>query len=106
MVMRLLWKAVEGPPRNWRSIAKALILVDHILKHGAEKVVADVQQHKHDIAALTDFSYIEGNLDRGSGGTRVIATECSQMPLVLLFLSGKCGHDCFGILLHKCVSCL
>lgn len=66
--MRLVWKTVESAPRNWRSIAKALILVEHLTKHGAEKVVGDVQQHIHDINALTEFRYFEGHLDRGTGG--------------------------------------
>lgn len=66
--MRLVWKTIDSPPRNWRAIAKALILLDHLVKNGAEKVVADAQQHIHDITYLNDFRYIEGNLDRGSGG--------------------------------------
>ncbi|CAM9451354.1 unnamed protein product [Scytosiphon promiscuus] len=66
-IMRLVWKTIESPPRNWRSIAKALILLDHLVKNGAEKVVADVQQHIHDITYLNEFRYMEGHLDRGSG---------------------------------------
>jgi len=66
--MRLVWKTIESPPRNWRAIAKTLILVDHLMKNGAEKVVGDVQMHIHDIRALSDFRYMEGSLDRGSGG--------------------------------------
>lgn len=68
MVMRLLWKAVEAPPRNWRSISKALVLADHLLKHGAERVLGDVLQHVHDIDALTDFTYYDGNHDTGAVG--------------------------------------
>ena len=68
--MRLVWKTIDSPPRNWRAIAKALILLDHLVKNGAEKVVADAQQHIHDITYLNEFRYIEGNLDRGSGGER------------------------------------
>ncbi|CAN0355111.1 unnamed protein product, partial [Pylaiella littoralis] len=66
-VMRLVWKTINSAPRNWRSIAKALILLEHLVKNGAEKVVADVQQHIHDITYLNDFRFTEGNLDRGSG---------------------------------------
>lgn len=66
--MRLVWKSVDAPPRNWRSIAKALILIDHLIRNGAEKVVGDVQHHIHDIAFLTEFRYLDGNLDRGRGG--------------------------------------
>ena len=66
--MRMVWKTVESPARNWRAIAKALILVDHLIKNGAEKVVGDVQMHVYDIRALSEFRYMEGNLDRGSGG--------------------------------------
>ncbi|CAM9696630.1 unnamed protein product, partial [Hapterophycus canaliculatus] len=65
--MRLVWKTIDSPPRNWRSIAKALILLDHLVKNGAEKVVANVQDHIHDITYLNEFRYMEGHLDRGSG---------------------------------------
>lgn len=68
MVMRLVWKTLDGPGRNWRSIAKGLVLVDHLLRHGAERIVSGVQQHIHDIRGLTDFSYLEGHIDRGNPG--------------------------------------
>lgn len=66
--MRLVWKTIDSPPRNWRSISKALILVDHLIKHGAERVVADAQQHVHDIACLNEFRYVEAMYDTGGGG--------------------------------------
>ncbi|CAM9443166.1 unnamed protein product [Ectocarpus sp. 6 AP-2014] len=64
-VMQLVWRIIASPPRNWRSISKVLILVDHLVKHGAERVVADVQQHIHDIACLNDFRYVEAMYDTG-----------------------------------------
>ncbi|CAN0500444.1 unnamed protein product [Ectocarpus sp. 8 AP-2014] len=67
-VMRLVWKTIDSPPRNWRSISKALVLVDHLVKHGAERVVADVQQHVHEIACLNKFRYVENMYDTGGGG--------------------------------------
>ncbi|CAN0044793.1 unnamed protein product, partial [Ectocarpus sp. 12 AP-2014] len=66
-VMRLVWKTIDSPPRNWRSISKALVLVDHLVKHGAERVVADVQQHVHEIACLNEFRYVENMYDTGGG---------------------------------------
>ncbi|CBJ31753.1 conserved unknown protein [Ectocarpus siliculosus] len=73
-VMRLVWKTIDSPPRNWRSISKALVLVDHLVKHGAERVVADVQQHVHEIACLNEFRYVENMYDTG-GGVREKARE-------------------------------
>lgn len=68
MVTRLLWKTIDGPGRNWRSITKGLVLIDHLLMHGAERIVSDVQQHVHEIRGLTEFRYLEGNVDRGRAG--------------------------------------
>lgn len=81
--MRLVWKTVDGPPRTWRSIAKALILIEHLIRHGAEKVIGDVQQHIHDITFLTEFRYLDGNLDRGRGGV-----------LLLVLVSAVCNVGC------------
>lgn len=78
--MRLIWKTLDGPGRNWRSIAKGLVLVDHLLRHGAERIVSDVQQHIHDIRGLTEFSYLEGHLDRGNGGA--LGNARSARPLL------------------------
>lgn len=85
---------MESAPRNWRSIAKALILVEHLTKHGAEKVVGDVQQHIHDINALAEFRYYEGHLDRGSGGAARgnISRPCISTTFVLLIRRSAVAH--------------
>ncbi|CAM9097921.1 unnamed protein product [Discosporangium mesarthrocarpum] len=63
--MQTIWRTIEGPPRNWRSISKALQLLDHLLKHGAERITSEARDHIHTIRSLTEFTYYEGHLDKG-----------------------------------------
>ena len=43
-VMKAIWSALDQPGRNWRSVFKALTLLDHLVKNGAERVVEDVSE--------------------------------------------------------------
>ena len=40
--MKAIWSALDQPGRNWRSVFKALTLLDHLVKNGAERVVEEV----------------------------------------------------------------
>lgn len=67
-VMRMIWKTIDAPPRHWKSKAKALIVLDHLVKNGAERIVADAQQHIHDISYLHEFKYVDSGIEHGTGG--------------------------------------
>ncbi|EKU23195.1 epsin, partial [Nannochloropsis gaditana CCMP526] len=40
-VLKAIWSALDLPGRSWRSIFKALTLLDHLVKNGAERVVEE-----------------------------------------------------------------
>jgi len=43
-VLKAIWSALDLPGRSWRSIFKALTLLDHLVKNGAERVVEEVRE--------------------------------------------------------------
>ncbi len=66
-IMSILWSALEAPKREWRKVFKALGLLEHLIKHGTELVVEDSRDRIYRIRALTNFSYQDGNNDKGTG---------------------------------------
>jgi hypothetical protein len=45
-IMGMLWKRMLVDNRNcWRRVYKSLILLEHLLKHGAERVVGCAHRH-------------------------------------------------------------
>ncbi|CAM9352176.1 unnamed protein product, partial [Chrysoparadoxa australica] len=63
----LLWKTITSQARNWRSIYKGLILLQHLLINGAERIITDTIEHISELQHLADFAYFEGAMDRGNG---------------------------------------
>lgn len=66
-VMNAVWKAMDSNGRNWRIVFKALTLLEHLVKNGAERCVADARDRSHKIRTLQDFAHHEGQTDRGNG---------------------------------------
>jgi hypothetical protein len=46
---------------------QSLCLVEHLIKNGNERIVEETRDRLRFIRALTDFSFFEGPIDRGSG---------------------------------------
>ena len=68
VVSQLLWESMEGQrPAAWRIVFKGLTLLEHLVKHGSERVVDDARNHGHVLRSLQQFNYYEGTVDRGLG---------------------------------------
>jgi ENTH domain len=68
VVTRLMWDSMENQrPSAWRVVFKALTLLEHLVKNGAERCVDDARNHSHVLRALGQFNYYEGTIDRGLG---------------------------------------
>ncbi|CAN0179013.1 unnamed protein product, partial [Phaeothamnion confervicola] len=78
-VMRLLFKAIESPPRSWRSIFKGLALLEYLITCGAERVVDEARDHVHILTMLRDFSYFDKMLDRGAGVREKAGAVCELL---------------------------
>lgn len=56
-VMSMLWKRMFQEKENWRATYKSLILLNHLIKNGSEKVVTSSREHMYDLKSLENFSY-------------------------------------------------
>lgn len=61
---------LEKEASQWRSIYKALQLLEYLIKHGSERVVDDARAHISTIKMLRNFHYIDEKAkDQGINGT-------------------------------------
>ena len=68
MIHQMIWNALDNPrPAAWRVVFKALTLLEHLVKNGAERCVDECRNHSHSLRGLFSFNYYEGTIDRGQG---------------------------------------
>lgn len=58
-IMRIIWKRLNDNGKNWRHVFKALVLLEHLVKTGSERVVKACKENIHSIQTLKDFQYID-----------------------------------------------
>eukprot|EP00457_Paulinella_chromatophora_P003726 gb/GEZN01003734.1/.p1 GENE.gb/GEZN01003734.1/~~gb/GEZN01003734.1/.p1 ORF type:complete len:637 (-),score=165.08 gb/GEZN01003734.1/:109-2019(-) len=67
-VMPLLWKRIGAPSKQWQVIYKGLILLEHLIRHGAERVIDDSRDHLMELRSLQNFRFTDDEgKERGSG---------------------------------------
>jgi len=77
--MPLVWKRVQDIPKNWTVIYKALCLLEHLVRHGSQKVIDDARENLSKIRYLQEFQYQdEQSRERGSG-IRAKAKEIADL---------------------------
>ncbi|CBJ27650.1 conserved unknown protein [Ectocarpus siliculosus] len=57
IVLPLIWTSLQSPSREWRKVFKALCLLEHLIKNGAERVIEDARDNLHRVRMLSDFNY-------------------------------------------------
>ncbi|ETV81143.1 hypothetical protein H257_05734 [Aphanomyces astaci] len=67
LVMKKVWEAMDAEGRQWRTVFKALALLDHLIKNGTERVVENARDHMFKLRTLSDFNYYDGSADKGAG---------------------------------------
>ena len=68
VITRKIWEAMDAEGRQWRSVYKALSLLEHLIKNGTERVIENARDHMFKLRHLSGFSYHDGSVDRGNGG--------------------------------------
>ena len=58
MVMSMMWKRLNDMGKNWRHVYKSLLLLDYLLKTGAEHIVTEVKENKFAVQSLLGGSYL------------------------------------------------
>lgn len=62
VIMKHLWEKLTLKPKEWRRIAKALHVMDYLVKNGAPRIIQDLKDDLYKIRAFQDFSFKEGNV--------------------------------------------
>ena len=61
----VIWKRLNDHGKNWRHVYKSLVLLDHLIKYGNERVSHQCKENIFAIQTLKDFQYIEDQKDQG-----------------------------------------
>ncbi|CAF3946255.1 unnamed protein product [Rotaria sp. Silwood2] len=64
-IMPIIWKRLNDHGKNWRHVYKSLVLLDHLIKYGNERVSQQCKENIFAIQTLKDFQYIEDQKDQG-----------------------------------------
>ena len=86
---------------------KALLLLEHLLKHGPGKIVGDVQSSASVLERLTLFEYKDANLkDHGAlGPLRRAAPRCAFCALACRRRVAACGPPIIGRCRSRSAAC-
>lgn len=61
-VMGSLWKRMlHENKRSWRRVYKSLILLNYLIKNGAEKVTSNAREHLFDLRLLENYQFVDEN---------------------------------------------
>eukprot|EP00040_Diaphanoeca_grandis_P018583 m.97780 g.97780 ORF g.97780 m.97780 type:complete len:496 (+) comp27009_c0_seq1:67-1554(+) len=67
LAMAMVWKRLNDTGKNWRHVFKGLVLLDYLLKTGAEHVIQEVKQNKFALQCLLEFVYVDSRgVDKGT----------------------------------------
>lgn len=64
--MKHLWEKIQSKPKEWRRIAKALHVMDYLVKNGAPRVIQDIKDDLYKIRQFQDFVFKENNVEQGA----------------------------------------
>mmetsp|Transcript_6290 Transcript_6290/g.20509 ORF Transcript_6290/g.20509 Transcript_6290/m.20509 type:complete len:527 (-) Transcript_6290:69-1649(-) len=67
LIMNAIWRRLDEPGKHWRHIYKTLLLLDYLLKNGAEQVAAEARAHILQISTLTSFRHVDPETGKDVG---------------------------------------
>lgn len=65
LLFQVIWKRLNDHGKNWRHVYKSLVLLDHLIKFGNERVSQQCKENIFAIQTLKDFQYVEDQKDQG-----------------------------------------
>lgn len=61
-VMSMLWRRMLiDNQTNWRRTYKSLVVLNYLIRNGAERVVTSSREHIYDLKSLENYAYIDEN---------------------------------------------
>eukprot|EP01029_Cantina_marsupialis_P013622 TRINITY_DN301_c0_g1_i1.p1 TRINITY_DN301_c0_g1~~TRINITY_DN301_c0_g1_i1.p1 ORF type:complete len:494 (-),score=194.94 TRINITY_DN301_c0_g1_i1:208-1689(-) len=68
VIMESIWEHLDKPGKAWKQMFKALTLLDHLLKHGSERVLGMARRRQIKVSTLMQFAHRdETGVQRGQG---------------------------------------
>lgn len=59
-VMAMLWRRMLiDSQSNWRRTYKSLVVLNYLIKNGAERVVTSAREHIYDLKSLENYTYVD-----------------------------------------------
>lgn len=59
-VMAMLWRRMLiDNQTNWRRTYKSLVVLNYLIKNGAERVVTSAREHIYDLKSLENYAYVD-----------------------------------------------
>lgn len=59
-IMSMLWRRMLiDNQTNWRRTYKSLVLLNYLIKNGAERVVTSSREHIYDLKSLENYAYVD-----------------------------------------------
>lgn len=60
--MAMLWRRMLiDNQTNWRRTYKSLVVLNYLIKNGAERVVTSAREHIYDLKSLENYTYVDEN---------------------------------------------
>ena len=59
--MKHLWTILNCKPKEWKRIAKAINVMDYLVKNGAPRCIQDIKDDIFKVRPFCDFKYKEPN---------------------------------------------
>lgn len=78
-IMGVLARRLQEKEENWRMCYKALLLLEHLIKHGPGKIIGDVQSSAAVLERLSNFQYKDDNLRDHGVNVRHRAKEILEL---------------------------
>lgn len=89
LVMAMLWKRLNDMGKNWRHCYKGLLLLDYLLKTGADHIVSEVKTNIFAIETLLEFTYVDSRgVDKG-----INVREQAKLTMALLNDTSKLEEE-------------
>jgi len=78
--MAMIWRRLNDHGKNWRHVYKAIVLLDHLVRHGSERVSRDCRNNIVAIRTLADFQHVDEN---GRDNGLAVREKARQLAILL-----------------------
>ena len=78
--MSMIWRRLNDHGKNWRHVYKALVLLDHLVRHGSERVTRDCRNNIVAVRTLADFQHVDEN---GRDNGLAVREKARQLAILL-----------------------